>query len=493
MPTRGKKSNNSENNSELINAENNGEAEKVVKPRKPRSTSKTKKTSKASKTKANEANEANEATETSSASEANNATEAIEVSKPDKVSKARKTSEASQTTKSSKASKTSKESKTSKASRAKGGKGKRVVFITGGTGFIGRRLVKKLLMDKQTEIYLMVRRSSFSKVEQLIASLMIDAPDAPERVHIVTGDLAKPTFLDNVTECEALQERVQEIFHLAANYKLGITKEEAMLANVTGTLHMLDFARGCEKLHCIHYVSTLAVAGDFKGRWHEDMLLADQQFDNHYAYTKFLAEVEVRAVMDELPVAIYRPGIVVGDSTTGEMDKIDGPYYLLVPFLKIQALTGAISPMIPVIFPVAPGGDRIKCHVVPVDYVVNCLDYISRQKGIEGKAFSLTDPKPASMRQFIDIFCDRAGWVKPVFNIQTDPLVWFLRQPGIKQIAQSLEPVTKIPIEMVHYTAYATTYDTSNVQEFLEGSDIVCPPLRSYAAKMLAYARKHFV
>jgi thioester reductase-like protein len=372
-------------------------------------------------------------------------------------------------------------------------RGKRIVLITGGTGFIGRRLVKKLLLQKQVQIYLLVRRSSFSKVERMIESLMLEFPDAPARIQVVSGDLSKPSLLESVVEATELQKKVQEIFHLAAHYELGISREDAFKANVDGTLHMLNFARGCEKLNCVHYVSTLAVAGDYKGTWYEEMLLADQQFDNHYAYTKFLAEVEVREAAEDLPIAIYRPGVVVGDSTTGEMDKIDGPYYLLVPFMKIQALTRMISPMIPTIFPIAPGGSRIKCHVVPVDYVVNCLDHISRQKGIEGKTFSLTDPNPPSMREFIDIFCEKAGWVKPFFDLPTDPLVWTLRLPGIKQLAQGLEPITNVPVEMVHYTAYATKYDTKNTKEFLKNSDISCPPVKSYAGKLLAYARKHFV
>jgi thioester reductase-like protein len=222
------------------------------------------------------------------------------------------------------------------------------------------------------------------------------------------------------------------------------------------------------------------------------MLVEGQQFDNHYAYTKFLAEVEVRAAMEELPIAIYRPGIVVGDSTTGEMDKIDGPYYLIVPFLKLQALTNMLSPFIPIIFPIAPGNARIKCHIVPVDYVVNCLAYISRKKDIEGKTFSLTDPRPVTIRQFLDIFCERAGWIKPLFNIPTDALVWTLRLPVIKQLATSLEPLTNIPVETLHYTAYATNYDTTNTQLFLKNSGISCPALKSYASKLLAYARKHF-
>jgi len=372
-------------------------------------------------------------------------------------------------------------------------RGKRTVLITGGTGFIGRRLVRKLLLQKQINIYLVVRRASFSKVERMIENLMLEFPDAPARIHIVSGDLSKPALLESAVESAELQKKVQEVFHLAAHYELGISREDAIKANVDGTLHMLNFARGCEKLNCIHYVSTLAVAGDYKGVWHEDMLLAGQQFDNHYAYTKFLAEVEVREAAEELPIAIYRPGVVVGDSTTGEMDKIDGPYYLLVPFMKLQALTRSISPVIPIFFPIAPGGTRIKCHIVPVDYVVNCLDFISRKKGIEGKTFSLTDPNPTSMREFIDIFCDKAGWVRPIIDLPTDPLVWALRLPGIKQIAQSFEPITHIPVEMVHYTAYATKYDTTNTKEFLKGSDISCPSVKSYAGKLLAYARRHFV
>lgn len=370
---------------------------------------------------------------------------------------------------------------------------KRHVLITGGTGFIGRRLVKKLLKRRGTEVYLLTRKSSFPKVERLVTDMLEEIPDAHARVHIVAGDITNQALVENNAEAGALQKKVQEIFHLAAHYELGTTKEQALRSNVNGTLHVLDFARACKKLKCIHYVSTMAVAGDYRGTWYEDMLLEGQQFDNNYAYTKFLAEVEVRTAAEDLPIAIYRPGIVVGDSQTGEMDKIDGPYYLLVPFLKLQSLTRTLSPAIPVFFPLAPGGNRIKCHVVPVDYVVDCLDHISRKKGIEGVTFSLTDPKPLSMRQFIDTFCERAGWVKPLVNVSTDPLVWALRLPGIKQLAHGLEPITNVPVEMIHYTAYATKYDTTNTEQFLKGSKISCPSLKSYAGKLLAYARKNFV
>ncbi|MBL8149163.1 MAG: SDR family oxidoreductase, partial [Blastocatellia bacterium] len=175
--------------------------------------------------------------------------------------------------------------------------GKRVALITGATGFIGRRFVKKLLEQKNFELHLLVRRSSFWKVEKLISDLTADFPNAAERIKPVEGDILIDGLVKNDKEKDALQKKVQDIYHLAAIYELGVSKEKAINANVRGTLRVLDFARGCAKLHCVHYVSTLAVAGNYKGIWTEEMLIEGQEFDNHYAYTKFLAEVEVRSVV----------------------------------------------------------------------------------------------------------------------------------------------------------------------------------------------------
>ncbi|MCS6886486.1 MAG: SDR family oxidoreductase [Acidobacteriota bacterium] len=370
---------------------------------------------------------------------------------------------------------------------------KRVSLVTGATGFIGKRLVKALLEQGHDKIYLLVRSSSFWKAEKLVGQLSRTFPDAGERLVPIAGDITDGEVIGDRSNRSTVCREVENIYHLAAKYQLGISRDEALRANVDGTLNLLDLARKCKKLKCLHYVSTLAVAGNYRGLWLEEMLIEGQGFDNHYAHTKFLAEVEVREAMSEIPIAVYRPGIVVGDSVTGEMDKIDGPYYLLVPFLKLQAFTSKISTWIPIVFPIAPGGDRIKCHIVPVDYVVDALVYISSLNGIQGKTFSLTDPNPPTTREFIDIFCEKAGWIKPFFNVSTDPLVWFLRLPGIKELAHSLEPVTNVPVEIVHYTSYDVEYSTTNTQEALKDSGISCPELATYASKLLKYARKHLV
>lgn len=368
-----------------------------------------------------------------------------------------------------------------------------VSLITGSTGFIGKRLVRSLLKNEQEKIYLLVRRSSFWKIESLIRSFSEEFPDAADRLIPIAGDITAPEVIGDPKNRAKIYKEVEHIYHLAARYQLGITKEEAAKSNLEGTLYLLDLARSCKRLKCLHYVSTLAVAGNYCGTWSEEMLIEGQGFDNHYAYTKFLAEVEVREAMSEIPIAVYRPGIVIGDSVTGEMDKIDGPYYLLIPFLKIQSVTQKLSSWIPTIFPISPGGDRIKCHIVPVDYVVNALAYISRQPNIQSKTFSLTDPHPPSMNEFINIFCEKAGWIKPLLSVNTDPLVWFLRLPGIKDIAHNVESITNVPVEIIHYTSYAIQYTTTNTAQALEGSGIYCPRLKSYASKLLNYAKKHLI
>src|SRR5437016_5767064 len=119
--------------------------------------------------------------------------------------------------------------------------GKRLILITGGTGFIGRRLIKKLLSRKQTEIYLLVRKAAFQKVGQLVASLLPDIPDAGKRIHKVAGDITKESLIDDAKERAAMQKKLHEVFHLAARYELGISKDEAIRANVDGTLHVLNF------------------------------------------------------------------------------------------------------------------------------------------------------------------------------------------------------------------------------------------------------------
>src|SRR4051795_377691 len=200
---------------------------------------------------------------------------------------------------------------------------KGVVFITGFPGFIGRRLVAKLL-DQGDERILALVEPRFAEQARAVA----DELDG-DRIEILPGDIGDRRLgLDEKTS-ERLTERVTSVHHLAAIYDLAVPLETAQRVNVDGTGNVLDLCRAAERLERLAYVSTAYVAGLRTGIVYEHELVMGQAFKNHYESTKFQAEVWVRELMDRVPTTILRPAIVVGDSQTGETEKFDGPYYLL--------------------------------------------------------------------------------------------------------------------------------------------------------------------
>ena len=223
-------------------------------------------------------------------------------------------------------------------------------FVTGATGFIGRHLVEELLKREGT-IYVLVREGSRGKVDDLIA-----APRTPPRAGSwpVAGDLSAPGL-----GVESFDEKIDHLFHLAAVYDIEAEEEASVRANVDGTRHVIEFANSHD-VGRFHHTSSIAVAGSYKGVFQEDMFDEDQKLPHHYHRTKYESEKMVREGVNAKTL-VFRPGIVVGHSQTGEMDKIDGPYYL---FKLLQKLRNALPAWVPLAGP--EGG---KTTIVPVDFV----------------------------------------------------------------------------------------------------------------------------
>ena len=252
-------------------------------------------------------------------------------------------------------------------------------FVTGATGFIGRNLVARLLQREGT-IYALVRAGSRGRLEELRTAWGADGA----RVVPVAGDLAQPGLGVSEEDLLTLRGDVDHFFHLAAIYDMAAGAEAQEVANVEGTRHAVELA-GAIEAGCFHQVSSIAAAGLYKGTWTEDMFEEAEDLDTHpYFRTKHESE---RVVREECrrPWRVYRPGIVVGDSRTGEIDKIDGPYYI---FKLLQQARRVLPAWLPTL-----GVEGGEINIVPVDYVAAAIDHIAHQPGLDGRAFSLTDPK----------------------------------------------------------------------------------------------------
>jgi NAD(P)-dependent dehydrogenase (short-subunit alcohol dehydrogenase family) len=357
-------------------------------------------------------------------------------------------------------------------------------FVTGATGFIGRNLVE-LLLEREGTIYVLVREGSKGRLEELRNRWGVD----PDRVVGIVGDLSQPGLGISDEDVERLRGEIDHLFHLAAIYDMTADAASQNVANVEGTRHMVQFAEDVEAGR-VHMVSSIAAAGLYKGVWREDMFEEAEDLDNHpYFRTKHDSEGIVRTECTR-PWRIYRPGIVVGNSETGEMDKIDGPYYF---FKLIRRLRGTVPEWVPM-----PGIEGREINLVPVDFVARAMDHIAHVEGLDGRAFHLTDPSPKTAGEVIDIFA-QAGHA-PQSSVRLPAAVVDLAAPFVKAVA-SLPPgdiVTDrvlsdfgIPRSVLTYINYPTQFDSRQAQAALAGTDIRVPPLDAYADKLWDYWERH--
>jgi NAD(P)-dependent dehydrogenase (short-subunit alcohol dehydrogenase family) len=354
-------------------------------------------------------------------------------------------------------------------------------FVTGATGFIGRNLVQRLLRREGT-VYALVRAGSRGRLEELRTSW---GPDGA-RVVPVAGDLSQPGLGVSEEDLLELRGKVDHFFHLAAIYDMTAGAEAQEIANVEGTRHAVELAVAIDA-GCFHQVSSIAVAGLYRGEWREDMFDEAEQLDTHpYFRTKHESE---RIVREECrrPWRVYRPGIVVGDSRSGEMDKVDGPYYM---FKLLQRMRRVLPSWLP-----ALGVEGGEINIVPVDYVADALDHIAHQPGLDGQAFHLTDPSPKTAGEMINLFARAADAPQAALQLDsgiTDPATSLVRTglrffpPAKRAVKVGLDQLG-IPANMLSYVSYPTSFDSTNAQAALAGTGIAVPPLESYADRVWDY------
>ena len=350
-------------------------------------------------------------------------------------------------------------------------------FVTGATGFIGRYLVENLLQREGT-VYVLCREASLDKVEALRKKV----GDLDGRVVPVIGDLTQPGLGVSAADSEKLRGQVKHFFHLAAVYDLEAGESEQIMANVEGTRNAMGAAEAFSA-GCFHHMSSIAAAGMYPGIFREDMFEEAEKLDDPYLRTKHESEGLVRKQC-KVPYRIYRPSMVVGHSKTGEIDKVDGPYYFFSLIKKMRQLLPPWMPMIGI-----EGG---RFNLVPVDYVADAMDYLAHQDGLDGKCFHLTDENHYKIGEVINIFA-RAGHA-PQMNMRIDTRMFSFMPPFLRKTLGTLPPVRRItstvledlgiPHAVLKFTRYYTKFDNRDARAALEGSSIKCPKLDTYAWRL---------
>ena len=358
-------------------------------------------------------------------------------------------------------------------------------FVTGATGFIGKRLVKALLARRGAKVHFLVRPGSLAKVPELLRWWGV----SKARAIPVPGELTSPLLGVQAEGIRALAGRIGAVYHLAAVYDLEASAESQIQVNVQGTRHLVEFAQAIAARH-LHHVSSIAAAGLYEGVFREDMFEEAENLEHPYFMTKHESEKIVRTEC-QVPWTIYRPAAVVGDSRTGEMDKIDGPYYF---FKLIQRLRQILPPWFP-----AVGLEGGRINLVPVDFVVAAIDHISHQRRPGGQCYHLVDPRGYRVGDILDVFARAAH--APRLNVFVNAALLGFVPRSLRKALMALAPVRRIrdavmqdlglPEDVLMLVNYPTRFDRREADAALRGSGIECPDLHSYAWRLWDYWERH--
>src|SRR4051812_5920077 len=297
-----------------------------------------------------------------------------------------------------------------------------------------------------------------------------------QRVEILEGDISDRRLGLGDEQLERLRAEATIAYHLAAIYDLAVPLETAQRVNVDGTGNVLDLCADCEKLERLNYVSTAYVAGDRTGVVYEHELVFGQDFKNHYESTKFQAEAWVRNAMDKVPVTIYRPAIVVGDSKTGETQKFDGPYYMLRTIARSMKMGGRIPQF---------GASSAPFNVVPVDFVVDALSAAAADPAAVGETLHLVDPDPITALELMSTLSREYAGKEPSYKLPSKAVELSLRTKTVRRAFSGAPP------ESIVYLNHPVRFDTRRASDLLARHGLHCPRFEEYVGPVVSFFKEH--
>lgn len=347
----------------------------------------------------------------------------------------------------------------------------RIAVLTGfPTSFLAVRVLRKLVAeDEHLRVRCVVPERFAARAQEMLADL---PEDGGSRVELLEGDAASMDLGLSGREFNALAADVDLIHHCAAVTYLGVEAEVAGGVNVGAAREVLELAEAASHLERLVHWSSALVSGARRGYVLEDELGAPAGFRNCIEETRYRAERIIRGALRNLPTTILRPSIVVGDSVTGEIDRFEGPYLLVM--LMLNAPVDLRMPM--------PGRGDIPLNLVPIDYVVDAGYAIVQDERSLGRTFHIVDPDPLTARRVFELIAKAAGRPVPRGFLPTNLATTLMRTPGLEKFAH-------VPRAFLEQLATEVVYDDRNTREILAGRGIECPPFESYVDVLVQHVR----
>lgn len=345
--------------------------------------------------------------------------------------------------------------------------------MTGFPGFIAVRLAARLARP-DVQFFFLVQPQFVDAAMRAVDMISADTATPADNFALVEGDISQKDLGISEEDLKIILAETTDLFHLAAIYDLAVAKEPAERVNLIGTRNVNDLARSVEHLNRYNYISTCYVAGKRTGRILETELKHDAGFRNNYEETKYLAEIEVEDLKEELPVTVFRPSVVVGDSVSGETAKYDGIYYLIKYLRKAPGLLRFVN----------VGNDHVTLNLVPVDFVVEGIAALSEDELAVGRTIALADPDPLTTAKLFDAIAESLTGKRSVLHPPAGLVEWSLMLPVTPSI-------TGLPHSGVPYFFIKQEYDTSVADELLSPHGIRCPQFPDYVGNLIRFVKDH--
>ncbi|GAB4524703.1 MAG: SDR family oxidoreductase [Haliangiales bacterium] len=295
-----------------------------------------------------------------------------------------------------------------------------------------------------------------------------------ERVQVVLGEVGAMDLGMSGVDYRQVTAETTIIHHITGADALSADAGTLRRLHLHGAHNLIELATACTRLRRMCHFSSAQVAGKRTGVVLEEELDEGQSFRNIYEEIQCAAEKRIRAAMARLPITVLRPSVIVGDSQTGEIDRFDGPYYLMS--LIMRNATQVNLPL--------PGRGTAPLHLVPIDYVIAAAEALSHDGRAAGGTFHLVDPNPLSARRVYELVAEHAHTAQPRGSIPTGLARTLMRAPGIERLARA-------PRAFMDAFDHQVFYNSRRAHERLAPAGVFCPPFDSYVGPLLRYLEAH--